>query len=151
MLQCGTDEQLKIELLSQWKLEAEFRNICKCWNLHLRWRVLIQCWVISSGLELHSISLFPSFGFSSTLSSGSQCCQCSCRDEVATFVDKIFSKLTKYFYQTQHIQEDYIPVEMVSQRQSPSSPHFCLKKEHRRATCLSIITKYMKHEGETKN
>ena len=31
MLQCGTDgqtndEQLKIELLSQWKLEAEFRN-----------------------------------------------------------------------------------------------------------------------------
>ena len=24
MLQCGTDEQLKIELLSQWKLEAEF-------------------------------------------------------------------------------------------------------------------------------
>ena len=23
---CGTDEQLKIELLSQWKLEAEFRN-----------------------------------------------------------------------------------------------------------------------------
>ena len=31
MLQCGTDgqtnEQLKIELLSQWKLEAEFRNI----------------------------------------------------------------------------------------------------------------------------
>ena len=30
MLQCGTDdddEQLKIELLSQWKLEAELRNI----------------------------------------------------------------------------------------------------------------------------
>ena len=27
MLQCGTtNEQLKIELLSQWKLEAEFRN-----------------------------------------------------------------------------------------------------------------------------
>ena len=26
MLQCGTDEQLKIELLSQWKLEAEFRK-----------------------------------------------------------------------------------------------------------------------------
>ena len=31
MLQCGTDgrtnEELKIELLSQWKLEAEFRNL----------------------------------------------------------------------------------------------------------------------------
>ena len=27
MSQCGTDKQLKIELLSQWKLEAEFRNI----------------------------------------------------------------------------------------------------------------------------
>ena len=28
MLLCGTnDEKLKIELLSQWKLEAEFRNI----------------------------------------------------------------------------------------------------------------------------
>ena len=29
MLQCGTttNEQLKIELLSQWKLEAEFRKI----------------------------------------------------------------------------------------------------------------------------
>ena len=28
MLQCGTtNEQLKIELLSRWKLEAEFRNI----------------------------------------------------------------------------------------------------------------------------
>ena len=26
MLQCGTDKQLKIELLSQWKLEAEFRK-----------------------------------------------------------------------------------------------------------------------------
>ena len=26
MLQCGTNKQLKIELLSQWKLEAEFRN-----------------------------------------------------------------------------------------------------------------------------
>ena len=30
MLKCGTDgqtiKQLKIELLSQWKLEAEFRN-----------------------------------------------------------------------------------------------------------------------------
>ena len=26
MLQCGTDEQLKIELLSQWKLETEFGN-----------------------------------------------------------------------------------------------------------------------------
>ena len=23
---CGTDEQLNIELLSQWELEAEFRN-----------------------------------------------------------------------------------------------------------------------------
>ena len=29
MLLCGTnDEKLKIEQLSQWKLEAEFRNIC---------------------------------------------------------------------------------------------------------------------------
>ena len=28
MLQCGTDE-LKIEILSQWKLEAEFRKIIK--------------------------------------------------------------------------------------------------------------------------
>ena len=32
MLQCGTDDkQLKIELLSQWKLEAEFRNKLN-WN-----------------------------------------------------------------------------------------------------------------------
>ena len=31
MLQCGTttNEQLKIELLSRWKLEAEFRNCLK--------------------------------------------------------------------------------------------------------------------------
>ena len=35
-----------------------------------RRRVLIQCWASSSGSELPSISLFPSFGFSSTLSSG---------------------------------------------------------------------------------
>ena len=28
MLQCGTtNKQLKIELLSQWKLESEFRNV----------------------------------------------------------------------------------------------------------------------------
>ena len=27
---CGTNEQLKIELLSQWKLEAEFRNLRRC-------------------------------------------------------------------------------------------------------------------------
>ena len=38
MLQCGTDkqtnEQLKIELLSQWKLEAEFRNTVDGCTMH---------------------------------------------------------------------------------------------------------------------
>ena len=48
MLQCGTDnEQLKIELLSQWKLEAEFRNnethqlfqICKMEAFMGKWKM----------------------------------------------------------------------------------------------------------------
>ena len=44
MLQCGTDkqtnEQLKIELLSQWKLEAEFRNFHLSYNGYMQ--VLLQ-------------------------------------------------------------------------------------------------------------
>ena len=35
MLLCGTTEQLKIELLSQWKLEAESRNKIVLGILHL--------------------------------------------------------------------------------------------------------------------
>ena len=68
--------------------------------------------------------------------------ECSCHDEVA--VDKIFSKLTKYF-----LSDTTYPRRLLScgdgftETKSVLTP-FLFEKEHHRAICLSIITKYMK-------
>ena len=46
---CGTDEQLNIELLSQWELEAEFRKIKGINTTHP---------TLGKGAEFHSVSAF---------------------------------------------------------------------------------------------